>query len=242
VLIAGFIVQGSAPRKLIIRGIGPSLQANGSRLPGALQDPTLELHDATGQVVISNDNWGNGAQANDIRASGVAPTDPRESAILQTLNPGAYTAILRGVNNSTGIGLVDFYDISAKYNSTLADISSRGVVGTGDNALIGGFIVQGVAAQRVIIRAIGPDLAQAGVAGALSDPVLELHDKNGAIVATNDNWSSDHKAEIEATGLAPQDERDAAIVATLPSSNYTAVIRGAANATGVALVEAYALK
>ncbi len=241
-LIAGFIIHGNAPRKLIIRGIGPSIQSNGSPLPGTLQDPILELHDSSGNILATNDNWGDSAQATEIQASGVAPTNNKESAILTTLNPGTYTAIVRGVADSTGLGLVDFYDVSAKPNSTLANISSRGVVGTGDGVLIGGFIVLGVAPQRVIVRAIGPDLTNVGVPGALADPVLELHDGNGALLVSNDEWRSSQEAEIVASGLQPQDDHDAAIIRTLPASNYTVIVRGAGNSTGIALVEAYALQ
>jgi outer membrane protein assembly factor BamB len=239
-LIAGFIIQGSAPRKMIIRGIGPSLRSGNSALAGTLQDPMLELYDGTGHLITNNDNWQASPQQAEISGSGVAPNDSHEAAILQTLNPGTYSAILRGTNSSTGIGLVDFYDVSEKPNSTLANISSRGFVGTGDNVLIGGVIVLGVAPQKVVVRAIGPDLTD--VHGALANPVLELHDSDGAVLATNDNWRSDQEAEISASGLAPANDLDAAIVRTLPAAKYTAIVRGSGSSTGVALVEAYALR
>jgi hypothetical protein len=241
VLIGGFIIQGNAPRKLVIRGIGPSIKVNGSPLAGTLQDPVLELHDNAGTVISMNNNWGDSPQATEISAAGLAPNDSRESAILMTLNPGTYTAVVRGVSSSTGVGLVEIYDLSAP-NSTLVNLSSRGVVGTGDDVLIGGLIVVGVAPQNVILRAIGPDLAASGIGGSLSDPTLELRDANGAVLAFNDNWRTNQEAEISATGLAPSNDKDAAILRTLPAANYTAIVRGAAGSTGVALVEAYALR
>ncbi len=194
VLIAGFIVQGSAPRKLVLRGIGPSLGGNGSLASGALQDPVLELYDHSGTIIMTNDNWGDSPQKSEIVAAQLAPTNSAESAILSTLDPGSYTVIVRGVSNSTGVGLVELYDISAAQDSTLANLSSRGFVGTGDDVLIGGVIAVGVAPQRVIVRAIGPDLSASGVAGALPDPVLELHDSNGVLIAVNDNWRTDQQS------------------------------------------------
>lgn len=242
VLIGGFIVEGSAPRTLLVRGIGPSLKANGTPVPGALQNPFLELRDSRGTIITTNDDWGKSAQKDAISATGLAPQDARESAILMSLNPGTYTAIVRGVGNTTGLGLVEIYDLSPAPNSTLANLSSRGFVGIGDDALIGGIIVLGVAPQTVILRAIGPDLADSGVAGSLADPTIELHNANGGLLASNDNWRSNQETEILATDVAPHDDRDAAILRALPAGNYTAVVRGAGNSTGVALVEAYALR
>jgi outer membrane protein assembly factor BamB len=244
VLIGGFIIQGSATHLLVIRGIGPSISVNGSPVAGTLQDPVLDLYNSAGALIATNDNWGDSSAKDEIAAVGLAPTDPRESAILPTLNPGSYTAILRGVENSTGIGLLEIYDITGVTGapiSTLPNLSSRGFVGTGDDVLIGGLIVAGVASQNVILRAIGPDLASRGVNGSLMDPVIELHDVNGVLLASNDNWRSDQEAEIIATGLQPADDRDAAIVRTLPPGSYTTIVYGAANSTGVALVETYAL-
>jgi hypothetical protein len=242
VLIGGFIVEGSAPRTLVVRAIGPSLKSNGTPVPGALQNPLLELRDSRGTLIATNDDWGTSPQKDAISASGLAPGDARESAILMTLNPGTYTAIVRGVGNTTGLGLVEIYDLSPAPNSTLANLSSRGSVGPDNDALIGGIIVLGVAPQTVILRAIGPDLAEKGVAGSLADPVIELHNANGVLLASNDNWRSNQEAEIMATGVAPHDDRDAAILRALAAGNYTAVVRGAGNSTGVALVEAYALR
>lgn len=242
VLIGGFIVQGSASKQVMLRGIGPSLKANGGPLAGALQDPLLELHDRNGGVIATNDNWGDSPQKAQIVAAGLAPTDAREAAILATVAPDFYTAVVRGANNTSGIGLVELYDTSAPVNSRLANLSSRALVGTGDNVLIGGTIVLGLAPQTILFRAIGPDLAGSGIANPLADPVLELHDVNGALITSNDNWRSNQEAEIAATGLQPGNDSDAAIIATLQPANYTAIVRGAGNGTGVALVEAYAVQ
>jgi hypothetical protein len=171
----------------------------------------------------------------------LAPSNSHEAALARTLAPDFYTVIVRGANNTTGIGLAEVYDLSQPPTSTVANISSRGFVGTGDDVLIGGIIVTGLAPQSVLFRAIGPDLASAGVANALADPMLELHDVNGTLIASNDSWKSNQQAQIQTTGLAPGDDRDAAILLTLAPGDYTAIVRGSGGTTGVALVEAYAL-
>jgi hypothetical protein len=240
--IGGFIITGTDPKKVILRAIGPSLTAAG--VPGALQDPTLELHDNTGAVIAFDDNWKD-SQQSEIQATGIAPTDDRESAILQTLMPGAYTAIVRGGGNTTGVGLVEAYDLDQTANSKLANISTRGFVEAGDNIMIGGLIVGGgngpdsAASEKVVVRGIGPSLTQSGVTNALQDPTLELHDGNGTLFASNDNWKDTQQADIQATGLAPTDDRESAILAIVIQGNYTAILRGKNNTTGVALVEAY---
>ena len=239
VAIGGFIVTGTVPKRVIIRGIGPSLGALG--VTGVLSDPTLELV-RNGVVLAANDNWRE-TQESEIVATGIPPGDNLEAAIVRTLDPGSYTAILRGKNNGTGIGLVEVYDLQASADSRLANISTRAVVEAGDNVLIGGIIGGGNGSQpRVLIRAIGPSLANFGVPNALQDPLLELHDSNGALINSNNDWQSDHQAEIQATGLAPTNPLESAILATLLPTNYTAIIRGANNSTGVALVEAYHLQ
>jgi len=236
VLIGGFILSGSDAKKVIVRGIGPSLTSFG--VAGALQDPFLELHDINGAIIATNDNWRD-TQESEIEATGLAPTDDRESAIVMTLaSDSNYTAILRGTNDTTGVGLVEVYDLDQTANSKLANISTRGFVDTGDNVMIGGFI-SGNGVAKVIVRAIGPSLTSFGVPGALQDPTLELHDGTGAIIATNDNWRDTQESEIEATGLAPTDDRESAIVATITPGNYTAIVRGTNDTTGVALVEVY---
>jgi hypothetical protein len=242
VLIAGFIIHGSASKRVVLRGLGPSLQVNGTPVPGRLQNPVLELHNKNGALIASNDDWATDVNASQVQAAGLAPSDPHEAALARTLAPDFYTVIVRGANNTTGIGLAEVYDLSTPPTSTVANISARGFVGASDNVLIGGVIVTGLAAQSVLFRAIGPDLTLAGVANALADPTLELHDTNGTLIASNDNWKSNQQAQIEATGLAPGDDRDAAILARLQPGDYTAVVRGSGGTTGVALVEAYALE
>jgi hypothetical protein len=238
VLIGGFIITGDAPKVVIIRGIGPSIG-----VPGALQNPTLELHDSAGHVVY-NDNWKT-TQEQFIRDTGISPVDDRESAIVIGLDPGHYTAILAGNDGASGIGLVEVYDLgTASFNTSsntkLANISTRGTVLTNDNVMIGGFIIKGVA-TRVIVRAIGPSLSAAGVEGALQDTVLELRDGSGSLIASNDDWRSMQEQQIIDTGVPPTDDRESAIVATLIPGAYTGIVRGKNDTTGVALVEVYAL-
>ena len=240
VLIGGFIVRGSPAKRIMIRAIGPSLSSSG--ITNVLADPILELHDSTGAVVATNDNWGDNANQQEIIDTGIAPTSPKESVILARLpsddNGVAYTAVLRGAGNTTGVGLLEVYDLDRGLGSRVLNISTRGRVDVGENVMIGGLIVAGQASQKVIVRAIGPSLP---VAGKLADPTLELHDGNGGLLASNDNWRSDQEAEIIATTIPPSNDLESAIVATLPPANYTAIVRGVSNTTGVALVEVYAL-
>jgi plastocyanin len=234
VLIGGFIITGTQPKRVIVRAIGPSLS---SFFAGALADPVLELHGPGGFATITNDNWRSDQQA-EIIATGIQPSNDLESAIVATLpaNNSAYTAIVRGANNGTGIGVVEAYDLDQTVDSKLANISTRGFVQTGDNVLIGGLIVLGQSPLNVIVRAIGPSLP---VTGALQDPTLELHDSNGALIASNDNWRSDQEAAIIATGIPPSNDLESAIVRNLAPGLYTAIVRGANSTTGIAVVEAY---
>jgi hypothetical protein len=253
VMIAGFIVQGSAPKKVLIRAAGPSLTQFG--VPNALANPQLELHD-TNNTIGMNDNWQTtqiggvitSDQVAEIQNSGLAPRDPAESALIATLPPGTYTAIVQGVNGGTGVGIVEAYDLNGSSGSLLANISTRGFVQTADNVMIGGFIVV-TQPTRVIIRAIGPSLTQFGVPDALVNPQLELHDANNTI-ARNDDWqttqifgiiTSDQVAAIQNSQLAPTNPAESAIIATLAAGSYTAIVRGANSTTGNALVEVYAL-
>jgi hypothetical protein len=198
----------------------------------------LELHDSTGALVTSNDDWVDSPERAQIEASGLAPTDNRESAILRTLNPGAYTAVVRGKNDTAGIGVVEAYDLDQLNNSKLANLSTRGFVETGDNILIGGFITGNRNGDiNVLVRATGPSLA-GRVPNPLSDPTLEIHNSNGTTLAINDNWQDTQKPEIEKTGIPPTDPLESAIVASLPVGAYTAIVRGV-NGTGNALVEVY---
>jgi uncharacterized Zn-binding protein involved in type VI secretion len=239
VMIGGFIITASGQKRVIVRAIGPSLANQGIGNP--LQNPTLELHDHTGAVIASNDDWMNAPNKQEIIDSGLAPTNNLESAILMSLSPGNYTAIVRGVNNGTGIALVEGYDLDSTAGSKLGNISTRSLVQTGDNVMIGGLIITGTGQKNVIVRAIGPSLAQQGITDPVLDPTLELHDVTGAVIAFDDNWKDSQEAEIEATGLAPSDDRESAIASTLAPGNYTAIVRGKNNTIGVALVEVYDL-
>ena len=235
ILIGGFIVAGSDPKKVGLRATGPS-----TKVPGSLDDPTLELRNASGALLASNDNWMESPERAQIESVGLTPGDSRESAIIRTLDPGAYTAVMRGKNNAIGIGVVEAYDLDATNNSKLANLSTRGLVETGDNILIGGFITGNRLGNiSVLIRAIGPSLA-GKVPNPLSDPILELHDSNGTTVATNDNWQDTDRTAIQQTGLAPSDLHESAILASLQVGSHTAIVRGV-NGTGNAVVEVYNL-
>jgi hypothetical protein len=238
VLIGGFIVTGTQPKKVIVRAIGPSLSPF---LPAVLANPILELRNSSGSLIAVNDNW-RSDQESEIIATTIPPSHDLESAIVVTLpaNNSAYTAIMRGLNNGTGIGVVEAYDLGQTVDSKLANISTRGLVQTGDNVLIGGMIVLGQNPLRVIVRAIGPSLP---VPGALGDPILELRDGDGALVASNDDWRENptQESEIIATGIPPSNDLESAIVWTLAPGPYTAIVRGVNNTTGVAVVEAYGL-
>ncbi|HZE13179.1 MAG TPA: hypothetical protein VE086_05435, partial [Chthoniobacterales bacterium] len=233
VLIGGFIVTGTQSKQVIVRGIGPSLP-----LPGKMLDPTLELHDSSGALIGSNDNWTESANSAAIADSGVAPADPHEAAILMSLVPGSYTAVVSGANQTTGTALVEVYDLDGAADSKLANISTRASVQTDDSVLIGGLIVVGQSATDVIVRAIGPSLP---LPGAMADPTLELRDASGTLLASNDNWRSAQEATILATGVAPTSDAESAIVATFSPGSYTAIVRGANGTTGVAVVEVYQL-
>ncbi|MEY2488786.1 MAG: hypothetical protein QOC70_728 [Verrucomicrobiota bacterium] len=241
VLIGGFVIRGTQPKKLILRAMGPSLTGWG--IANAMADPVLELHDATGALVTSCNNWTPGSQVAEIQASGLAPAFSSEAALIVTLLPGNYTAVVSGYGGGQGIGLVEAYENDSN-TTRLINVSTRGRVGIGDEAMIGGFIVQGSSAKRVIVRAIGPSLGSGPnpIAGALADPTLELHDGNGTELAVNDDWTNSSQAgEIAATGLPPVNNLESAIVATLGSGNYTAIVRGFDATSGVGLVEVYDL-
>jgi len=238
ILIGGFIVTGTQPKKIIVRAIGPSLP-----LAGALGDPVLELRNSSGGLIRSNNNWrDDSAQESEILATGIPPSSDLEAAIVETLpaNGSAYTAIVRGANNGTGIGVVEAYDLDQTVDSRLANISTRGFVQTGDDVLIGGLIVLGQNPLRVMVRAIGPSLP---LSGTLADPTLNLHDGNGTLVASNNNWREDpvQESAIVATGIPPGDDLESAMVHNLVPGGYTAIVRGVNNTTGIAVVEAYGL-
>ena len=247
VLIGGFIIKGMQPKKTIVRALGPTL--TGAGLTGVLADPMLELHNSGGTVIASNDNWHTtqlggiitANQVTDIQNSGLAPSQNAEAAIIATLQPGNYTAIVRGKNSTTGIAIIESYDLDQTVDSKLANISTRGLVQTGDNVMIGGLIIKGFDPAKIIVRAIGPSLAGAGISNPLQDPTLELHDGNGTLITFNDNWKDSQQADIQTTGLAPSSDAESAILATLSPGSYTAIVRGKNDTSGVALIEAYQL-
>ena len=244
-LITGFIITGPAgsTKKVLVRGIGPS-----TGITGALADPTLELYDSTRALIARNDNWKTtqlgglitSDQTAEIQATGAAPTNDAESSIIVSLSPGGYSAQVRGVGDTTGIGLAEAYDLSAASPAKLANVSTRGSVQTGDNLLIGGFIIQ-TNPVKLIIRAIGPSLTAFGVAGAMADPTLELRSGDGTLILANDNWMDNQRDEILATGIPPTNELESAIVQTLQPGRYTALVRGKNDVPGVGLVEVYVL-
>jgi hypothetical protein len=237
--IGGFIITGTDAKKVLIRGMGPTLTSFG--VPNALQDPVLELHDGTGAVVVSNDDW-KIPQETAITATGKAPPDDHESAIQLTLQPGSYTVIESGKNGTSGVGLIELYDLDAVANAHLSNISTRGSVQTGANVMIGGFIVSGAnGSLNLIVRALGPSLAQFGVPTPLADPNLRLYDSNGTLIRLNDNWKDSQQAAIHNSGFQPPNDLDSAILVTLPTGNYTAIVSGKNGGTGVALVEVYRL-
>jgi hypothetical protein len=259
VMIGGFIIEGSEPKTVIVRAIGPELTPYG--VANVLADPTLELHNDTGTLIASNNNWQTTViggiitsnQVSAIQNSGHAPTQPSESAIIATLQPGNYTAILRGVNNAAGVALAEVYDLSADTASVLGNISTRSFVQTGENVMIGGFIIEGSGPKTVILRAIGPELSSPpyNIPNALADPTLELHNGTGTLIASNNNWqttviggiiTSNQVSAIQNSGHAPTQPSESAIIATLQPGNYTAIVRGVNNAAGVALVEVYDLQ
>jgi hypothetical protein len=241
VAVGGFIVSGTQPKRVILRAIGPSLTSTG--VTDALADPTLELHGPGVFVTMTNDNWEEDpGQAAEIQATGIPPSNSLESAIVATLAPGAYSAIVQGKNSGTGVGLVEVYDLARTVDSKLANISTRGVVETGDNVMIGGTIIVGSSSTNVLVRAIGPSLADAGVANALADPTLELRNGQGALLATNNNWRDTQESEIIATTIPPANNLESAILQNLAPGNYTAIVSGVNGTTGVALIEAYHLQ
>jgi len=236
-MIGGFIIGGSAAKPVAIRAIGPSLLDLG--IKGALLDPTLEVYNSSGVIIAQNDNWT--SLPPESIPDGLAPTNSYESLVSTSLPPGNYTAVLRGTDGSAGVALVELYDLDAA-KSSVRNISTRGLVGTGDDVLIGGFIVAGQSPVPLIIRAIGPSLAGFGAEGVLADPVLELDGQDRSLIYSNDNWRSDQEQQIINTNIPPADDREAAIIATLSPDRYTAIIRGAGDTTGVALVEVYNLE
>jgi phospholipase/lecithinase/hemolysin len=241
VSIAGFIVTGNATKKVAVRGIGPSLSNIG--VPTPLANPTVTLFDSTGNVVATNDDWHQSPDATEIMNAGLAPSNDAESALIATLAPGQYTAQLTGKSGGTGNGVVEVYDLEANAGPIVANLSTRGFVGANDDVMIAGVIIGQGDSPIMVFRAIGPSLANFGVANPLLDPTLELYDNNGTQIASNDDWANPQLQAVEATNLAPSNAKEAAIVsAFLSPGNYTAVVRGKNNTTGVALVESYRIE
>jgi hypothetical protein len=234
--IGGFIITGSAPKHVIVRAIGPSLSQFGITNP--LMDPVLELHGPSGFATVMNDNW----RDTQIPVSEIPPTDDRESALEATLAPGNYTAVIKGKNNTTGVGVVEVYDLNQSAASKLGNISTRAFVSTGGDIVIAGFMLgHNPENDRVVVRGLGPSLSAFGLSPVLPDPTLELRDGNGTLLISDNDWQDDsaQAAEITAAGLAPGNLKEAAIAATLPPGLYTALLSGVNNTTGLGLVEVY---
>jgi hypothetical protein len=243
VTIAGFIVTGTGPRSVVIRGLGPTLAQPPFNVPGVLADPFLQLFDGTSHLLWSNNDWKD-SQLAAIQATGLAPPNDLESAIVRTLEPGNYTAILSGRNFTTGVGLVEVYDTSTNAFAELTNGSTRAFVGTGDNVLIGGLVASGGnGSTQVLIRGLGPRLAQPpfNLPGVLADPFLQLFDGNGNLLWNNNDWNDSQQAEIQATGLAPSNDLESAILWTVAPGNYTAILSGRNFTTGIGLLEVYKL-
>jgi hypothetical protein len=241
--IGGFIIAGSAPKRVILRAIGPSLTQFG--VPNVLADPVLELHGPAGFATITNDNWRDSQEA-EIQATGIPPTNDFESAIIMTLDPGAYTAIVRGKNDTLGVALIEIYDLNQDVASKLANLSTRAFVSTGDDIVIAGFLLSHPGSlDRIVVRGIGPSLAPGifPVSAVLADPTLELRDNNGTLILANNDWqdSAAQAAEITAAGLALTNVHESGIAVTLPPGLYTALLAGNSGGTGIGVVEIYDL-
>ncbi len=240
-LIAGFIITGTESKRVVLRAIAPSLTAAG--ISDALADPVLRLFNAAKVEIAANDNWASDPGAAEMQTAGLAPKSASEAATVRSLAPGSYTALVSSKDGSTGTALVEAYDIAAGANSTFANISTRGMIGTGDHVLIGGFIVGGNGGAKVVVRAIGPSLVNFGITTALADPTLTVYDKNGSTVAANDNWTTDPSAAaIQSYNLQPSNAEESATYLQLPPSNYTTIVRGVSDATGTGLVEIYNIR
>jgi hypothetical protein len=242
VMIGGFIVTGNASKAVVLRGLGSSLTQFG--LTDVLQDPVLELLDSNSSLIFRNDNWKDD-QRSLIEGTVFEPFDDRESVIVVTLQPGAYTAILTGKGQTTGVGLVEIYDTDATSDSQLANIATRGFVQTGSNVMIGGFILgNSTNPTHVAVLGIGPSLSQFGLTDLLADPTLELHDGNGALLISNDDWTDDATTatELVAHGLAPQNAKESGIFSSLPPGQFTAILAGKDGGIGIGVVEIFNLQ
>ena len=242
-MIGGFIVSGNTPKKVVIRGIGPLLASFG--ISDFLQDPYLELRSSGNVLLQFNDNWKDSQQA-EIESLGLAPSDDREAVMVATLTPGTYTALLTGKGGTTGVGLVEVYDVNPTIDSQLGNLSTRGFVQGGNDVLIAGYVLGGnnTGNDRIAIRGLGPSLAQFGLNPVLDDPTLELHDSNGMTLISNDDWATDpvSAANLAQFNLQPSDPKEAAIFTSLPTGTFTAILAGKNGGTGIGIVEVYNLK
>jgi hypothetical protein len=242
-MIGGFIITGNESKRVIIRGIGPSMASVG--VAGVINDPLLRLFGPTGNPIAVNNNWQDTQQV-EIEGTGLSPQDLREAAIIATLPPAAYTASVTDANGANGVGLIEVYDLNSAANARLSNISTRGSVQTANNVMIGGFVLGGssINPAKVVVRALGPSLAQLGINNSLSNPTLQLFDNNGQVVASNDNWADDptQAAALQALGLAPTNPAESAIVGMLPPGLYTAVVAGQGGGIGIGLIEVYAIQ
>src|ERR1700730_7325247 len=244
-MIAGFIITGNVPKPVVLRGLGPSLVNAGIPAGSVLNDPVLELHGSSGALITSNDNWKDSPQRAQIEGTVFQPTDDREAVILATLPPAAYTVILKGVGGTSGVGLVEVYDNNQAVDSELANISTRGFVQTGSEVMIGGFVLGGSNPTNIAVRALGPSLTSSGLSNVLADPTLELHNANGTIMVSNDNWQDDpvSAAQLVAHGLALSDPKESGIFTSLaPPGQFTAIVAGKSGGIGIGLVEIYNLR
>jgi len=244
-MIGGFIIRGNASKPVVLRGLGPSLTNFGIPPANVLNDPVLELRGANGALITSNDNWIDSPQKTQIQGTIFQPTDTREPVILAVLQPAAYTVVLRGAGNTAGIGVVEIYDNDDTLDSDLANISTRGFVLTGDNVMIGGFTLgNSNTPTNIVVRALGPSLASFGLSDLLPDPTLELHNANGTLMISNDDWHSDSAsaAQLITNGLAPSNPKEAAIfMAAAPPGQFTVIVAGKNGAVGTGLIEVYRL-
>jgi len=241
-MIAGFIITGNISKAVVLRGMGPSLAAFG--LTDLLLDPILDLRASNSSLILRNDNWKDN-QRSQIEGTIFQPSDDRESVIVASLVPANYTAVLTGKNNTTGLGIVEVYDNNQASDAELANISTRGFVQTGNNVMIGGFILGGNQANaRIALRGIGPSLSQFGLNNVLADPTLELRDANGATLVANDNWTDDpvSAALLTANGLGLSNSKESGIFTSLPAGQFTAILAGKNGGVGLGLVEIYNLK
>ena len=241
-MIAGYIITGNSSKAVVLRGIGPSLTAFG--ISDVLLDPVLELRGSDGSLILRNDNWKDD-QRSQIEGTVFQPSDDRESVIVASLTPAAYTALLTGKDNTTGVGLIEVYDNNQASDSQLANISTRGFVRDQENVMIGGFILGGNPNNtRIALRGLGPSLSQFGLNPVLADPTLELHNANGTTLIANDDWTDDaaSAALLAANGLAPSDPKESGIFTSLPAGQFTAILAGKNGGIGIGLVEIYNLR